>query len=174
MTAAAFRATFSDWKLVRSRKVIQVVFEVPLEQADHAYGVLGGMPNPASEVWCAVARLKQEGGGASGRSMSAEHDAQPRSQQDKPAGGAKRAFHELSGAQQAGILCNEPAFRRWLAETGDTAILMFDVSMAADEVRGRLGINSRAEIDSDPRIQRHWQSIVSAYRAWHLAPEVVG
>lgn len=55
--AAAFRATYADWKLIKTRSVVQVVFEVPLEQADLAYQVIGGMPDPGAERWCAIARL---------------------------------------------------------------------------------------------------------------------
>ena len=55
---AAFRAVYSDWRLIRTRKVVQVVLELPLEEADRAYSALGGMPRPDAEVWCGVARLK--------------------------------------------------------------------------------------------------------------------
>lgn len=54
---AAFHATFSDWKLIRTRKVVQLVFEVAVEEADHAYQVLGGMPHPGETIWCGIARL---------------------------------------------------------------------------------------------------------------------
>lgn len=54
---AAFSATYSDWKVIKTRQVVQIVLEVPLKAADHAYNVLGGMPNIESEGWFAVARL---------------------------------------------------------------------------------------------------------------------
>lgn len=57
---AAFSASYSDWRVIKGRKVVQIVLEVPLEAADHAYNVLGGMPNFGSENWFAVARLKQD------------------------------------------------------------------------------------------------------------------
>ena len=55
---AAFSATYSDWKVVKTRRVVQIVFEVPLEAAGHAYNVLGGMPRFEKEEWFAIARLK--------------------------------------------------------------------------------------------------------------------
>ena len=55
--SANFLATYSDMRLIKGRKVVQYVFEVPLEGANTAYEVLVGMPNPAAEVWCAIARL---------------------------------------------------------------------------------------------------------------------
>jgi hypothetical protein len=54
---AAFSAEYADWKLIRTRKVVQIVFEVPMELADHAYQVVGGMPNLAEPSWFGIARL---------------------------------------------------------------------------------------------------------------------
>jgi len=56
---AAFSATYSDLKLIKTRKVVQFVFEVPLEAAEHAMNVLGGMPSPMTESWFAIARLEK-------------------------------------------------------------------------------------------------------------------
>ncbi len=56
---AAFSATYSDWRVIKGRKVVQIVFEVPLEASGHAYNVLSGMPNFGSEKWFAIARMQQ-------------------------------------------------------------------------------------------------------------------
>jgi hypothetical protein len=56
---AAFSATYSDWRVVKGRKVVQIILEVPLEAAGHAYNVLGGMPTFGAEQWFAVARLQK-------------------------------------------------------------------------------------------------------------------
>lgn len=56
---AAFSATYSDLKVVKTRKVAQFIFEVPLEAAGHALNVLGGMPLPMEERWVAIARLEK-------------------------------------------------------------------------------------------------------------------
>lgn len=58
-TPAAFSATYSDLRLIKGRKVVQFVFEVPLEAAEHAMNVLGGMPSPMSEQWFAIARMQK-------------------------------------------------------------------------------------------------------------------
>lgn len=55
---AAFQATYSDVKFIKTRQVVQFIFEVPIEDATRAMEMLGGMPNPAAEVWCGIARLK--------------------------------------------------------------------------------------------------------------------
>ena len=57
---AAFSATYSDWRVIKGRKVVQIVFEVPLEASGHAYNVLGGMPNFGDDEWFAVARLENK------------------------------------------------------------------------------------------------------------------
>ena len=57
---AVFTASYSDWRVVKGRKVVQIILEVPLEAAGHAYNVLGGMPNFGSEKWFAVARMKEQ------------------------------------------------------------------------------------------------------------------
>lgn len=52
-----FQASFSDFRLVKGRKVCQLIFEVPIEQADIALAVLGGIPNPEHSVWVGIARI---------------------------------------------------------------------------------------------------------------------
>ena len=54
---AAFQATYADWRLVKGRKVCQIILEVPLEAANSVLDVLGGMPDPAQSLWLGVARL---------------------------------------------------------------------------------------------------------------------
>jgi hypothetical protein len=168
MTAAAFQATFADWKLIKGRKVVQVVFEVPIELADHAYGVLGGMPNPASEVWCAVARLQTEGGEAPA-SNNVPADTRPRP--SPPSDGAKRTFRELNPAQQAGILCNEEAFWLFLKERENLTIRSSE--QCADAIRNFLNIKSRTEIAKDHRTRVLWNQYVTDYRAWMKEAEVI-
>lgn len=54
--AAAFRATFCNLKNIAGRKVVQVVCEVPVEQANQVVDVLG-WPDPANPKWVAIALL---------------------------------------------------------------------------------------------------------------------
>src|SRR3954471_1246437 len=56
--AAVTQGTFADFRLIKGRKVAQLVFEVPIEQADQALAALGGLPQPATEAWVALARLE--------------------------------------------------------------------------------------------------------------------
>src|SRR3954466_2743835 len=58
MTDAVTQGTFADFRLIKGRKVCQIVIEVPIEQADQALAALGGFPQPATEAWVAIARLE--------------------------------------------------------------------------------------------------------------------
>ena len=62
MDKPAFLATYSDWKYLKTRGVIQVVFEIPLHDEESARAVLGGMPNPAEEGWYGITRVDPNAG----------------------------------------------------------------------------------------------------------------
>lgn len=57
---SVFGAAYSDWKIIRTRGVIQIVFEVPIEQEGAAYAALGGMPKQDRSDWFAIARMNKE------------------------------------------------------------------------------------------------------------------
>lgn len=48
------RAEFVDFKTVKTRKVAQFVFEMPLEEFDSNLGNLGGCPMPDKSRMCAI------------------------------------------------------------------------------------------------------------------------
>jgi len=58
---AAFSAAYVDWKVIKTRGAVQIVFEVPIEAAGHAYNVLDGMPTFGEEKRFAIARLEKTG-----------------------------------------------------------------------------------------------------------------
>lgn len=59
-TAPIFSASYSDWRIVKGRKVVQIIFEVPIGAEGHAYRVLGGMPKLDKPSWFGIARLKEK------------------------------------------------------------------------------------------------------------------
>lgn len=147
---AAFTASFSDWRLIKGRKVVQIVFEVPIEKADQAYQVVGGMPDPSRSVWFAIAKLDM-------KAIEAEKTAKP-----------KRAFGELFPSQQAGILCETEAFHKYLMEIGRAD----QDSDFAEVVRNFCRVNSRSELDSNPRALTEWKRLEAGYREWMAEPGV--
>jgi hypothetical protein len=56
--AAVTQGTFADFRLIKTRNVCQIVIEVKLEEANQALAALGGLPQPATEAWVAIARLE--------------------------------------------------------------------------------------------------------------------
>jgi hypothetical protein len=151
MTArTAFKATYSDWKLVKTRQVVQIVFEVPLAEADAAYELLGGMPAPASERWFGIAALAPK--------------PEPRPVPDKPLAGAKRDWSDLQPQQQAGIRCNEPAFIAFLKEERPDD--WHEAQDAAECVRLICGVQSRVELGINPKAGVTWSKLERQYQAW--------
>ena len=138
MDKAVITGTFSDLKLVKSRSVLQLVVEVPIEAAGAALGVLGGVPVPGQEVHVALARL-------------ATH-AEP-----KPKRG--------SLAQRCGVLCGDIVFLRFLDEKYGPPAPKDDFQAAA-MVREICGVESRADFDTDAAAASQWQRLESEYVAW--------
>lgn len=88
--AAAIRATWSTYKPVPTRNVLQLTLEVPLEQQAEVFKRLG-YPVPGTETWVALALLKSVA----------------------PAEKPKQRWGEMTYAQRSGILRNDPAFIAW-------------------------------------------------------------
>ena len=59
MDHAAIRATFTNIQNIQGRKVVQLVLEIPIEQAEKACMVLG-WPDAANPRWCAIALLNED------------------------------------------------------------------------------------------------------------------
>lgn len=133
-------ASFSDFKLIKGRKVCQLVCEVPLEQADAALAALGGLPNPHAERWVGIVPLKAQTqgqdnsvsapspsladaadspaaaphGGSTAPCTSASTTPQaPARGAAEPATKPKKHWDELKPSQQAGMACRDASFREW-------------------------------------------------------------
>lgn len=156
------KATFSEWKMVKTRSSLQLIFEVPLEQQGEVLAMLG-VPMPGSETWCAIARLQDGKEVVPDRRQpeALADNAQPRSPSE---GGAK----PRSRAQMAGWLCNERSFQLFLAaHSGDPVA---DEATAAWTVRKWCMVESRSVLDSDTDAGFRWDELLSAYRRWQLEP----
>lgn len=130
MTApAAIKATYSEWKMVKTRKVLVLSFEVPLEQQAEVLAALG-TPMPDIATWVAIARLKETAVEGRGGKL----------------------------AQQAGILCNEGAFIKWIGAS--------DAEGAAEMVRHHCGVLSRAHLDTNEEAARKFLDLKADYQIW--------
>jgi hypothetical protein len=157
---ANFAATYSDWKLIRTRKVVQIVFEVPVEKADDAYSVLGGMPNSGEEIWCAIARLKESA------VLADAAGAAPSPSSSAPAATPFR--NHLT--RRAGILCNDPMFHRYLEhmqdELGLAARHSYDKEHATNYLRSYCKVESRKDILPGTEAATRLDLLESAFVCW--------
>ncbi len=159
----AFRATFSDMKLVKTRQVAQLIFEIPIEEFDAAYEVLGGMPVPSKERWFGIAAIK---------STAEEAPAQPRpsAQPNTPSGGATREkmdWRDMQPAAQCALRCDQAAFRTFLMEEHEYRPRdLNSTDEAAEFVRSYFGIKSRSELGTDPRRRMLWKQMDDQFQAW--------
>ena len=55
-TPAAIQASYSDYRRVKGRKVLQLIFEVPLEQAPMVHDAFGE-PSPDGSTWVGIAKI---------------------------------------------------------------------------------------------------------------------
>lgn len=139
MTALA--AQFSDFKLIKTRKVVQLIFEVSSERAQEAFDLLG-WPDPHAERWVGIAPL------------NGNPNAEP--EVEKP----RKSWSELSRPQQAGILCADMGFQKYL-KVGNQ-------ETAADQVRFHCRVASRAELENADGPARAWDNLVAAFRRWEM------
>lgn len=147
----AVLGTFSDFKLIRSRSCVQIVIEIPIEAADQALKTLGGLPQPGQERWLGVAQAPKD----------REKPVQP----VIPKGAAK-PFRELKLAAQAGIRCEDVKFQLFLIRTIIEPYPDKNDWTAADEVRKRCGVTSRAEFDTAPLAGERWRRLEDQYQSW--------
>lgn len=135
---SAFQASYADLKIVKGRKVAQVILELPLEQADEALKILGGVPRPDQEVWVGVARLTKEAA-------------------QEPPQKERRRFDELPLPQQAALICKDERFQQWACGVpGEEPTVSF--------VRGYCGIKSRTELSDNPRAAGEFAKMLARYR----------
>lgn len=153
MAARAIKATFSDWRTVKSRKVLQLIFEVPLEQQAEALTMLGA-PMPDDPAWCGIARIVEEPAPAKNPDK-AEAARERYRAQDKMA----------QAAQRAAMLCKDMAFRRYVATRASDGTVIASEDGCAKFVRDRCRIDSRSRIASDERAYNAFLALELEFKA---------
>lgn len=153
--SSIIQATYSDLKVVKTRRVAQLIFEIPLEQFNEAMAVLGGAPLPDSEVWVAIARLNDHAivqpTAETGPVSPSPKPAQEPSKQNKPdkpqADGSHshRTWFEQPPVVRAAMRCKDVRFQQWLHGLGRIPEPTFEEAVAyAKRVSG----GSRANLGS--------------------------
>lgn len=169
---AAFQAVYTNFKTVPSRKVVQVTLEAPMEAGDSIIAILG-MPNPEVSKWLGVALLKQIPAPADASVVGGDtpvadgvHDPAPQQPESK-------SWREMSHAQRAGILCNEPRFHEFLVSKYPLCKTPYERSpaesaphAAARILRDSCDVKSRSEILPGTEAAKVFEQIDGDYRAW--------
>ena len=158
MTANAVVAgSFADIRTVKSRSVVVLMIEVPIERAAEVVEMFG-FPQPGAEVPVAVARLVQPA-------------AEPTPAAHAHAAGTPRPtgqkWDECLYAKQVSTACGDPEFREWLrGRCGSVATPTNNE--AVTEVKRMVGIRSRKELDADPEghAVRCWNELYGEYKRW--------
>ena len=122
MTDRIMTGTYSDFKIVKTRRVIQMIIEFPIEHSKE-FTDMFGMPQPDMEQHIAVARLKEI---------------------STPPPTATKTI------QQAGIVCKQPEFGEFLRDKYNMAeVVPSDSDTIVTALRALCGIKSRTEFNTD-------------------------
>lgn len=142
MTAPlAISGTFSDLKIVKTRSVVQVIIEVPIEQAKSITDAFG-FPVPGKEIHIALARMNTRPE-SKGKGLH-----------------APTPFRSLPRSQQAALACRDVAFQKWLGVRVPDGSEIANHA-AATRLRDHLGLVSRASLDLSGNTTAHkmWDAL---------------
>jgi len=162
---AAIQGDYVDLRFIKTRKVLQIVIELPIEAGPavvHAFGT----PLPDTTVPVAVARLSTPDS-TYGVNSGPSQCTPPKE---------RRNFNAMTRAQQAGILCNEDRFQKFLEVvhkhiflSPETVLGLPEINrkdQAAALVRRICKVNSRADLDTTLAAGEKWDALEKKYRAW--------
>jgi hypothetical protein len=160
--AAIIEAEYVEWKMVKTRKSLQLIFEVPLEAQERVMTALG-IPMPDTSTPVAICRLNP--------AMLAQRVSEPEPeahQLEGPASGDDdKPARPLS--QVSAYLCTIVAFRRFLWEEYKLESMPTE-DQAADFVRSHCGVQSRREFDLIESAAANFRDLRWRYNAWLRVP----
>lgn len=150
---AIISGDFSTFRHVQGRKVLQLVIEVPSEQAASVFSTFG-YPGSGNPIPVAVAKLVAP-------------IAKPEPTKER------RAFTDMPYAQQAAIRCREPAFQQYVADKAPAAWQALSKrsdgrppnDCAAQLVRDWCRVTSRSDIVKGTKPGDAWERIEAAFYA---------
>lgn len=159
--------SYADLKIIRTRQVVQMIVEVPIEEGERLIQVFG-LPAPGTEIRVAVARLvagpldvqNGQSEAISDAAASISNDLAATSSPGPNAVKSERSRLAYTNASDAGkavvrcaILCDDPRFGEWLGTVD-----------AAQWVRDHLGIVSRKEIATNPHALKRFLTLEYDYQ----------
>ena len=150
------QARYATWRPVQSRKLLQLVFEVPLEKQGEVLKYLGA-PLPDRDIQCAIAVLNGEAGANDLQQVSEKPTS------EVPASPPKRKFEDLPLTQQAVLLCKREAFQRYIQVENEEA--------AKEWLCDHLGISSRSEIENSFNKTENFKDLYGRFQDWLNDPD---
>lgn len=136
------KGTYSDYKLIKSRNVVQIGIEIPIEQAEEFVSMFG-MPKPDTEKWVAIAGLNEE--------IINKNDT------------------IVKAIQQAGMICKDQKFGDFLIkEKKMIGIIPDDDESIAKALRALLGIKSRTDFHTDQNAVIAFNRLKSEYESYTI------
>lgn len=139
-TNRVMQGTYSDFKIIKSRNVAQVIIEIPLEIANDFISMFG-VPRPDEEIWVAIAELNR-------RVLESRGEA-------------------TKAIQQAGMLCKNKVFGGWLRDhRGCPDVNPESDESIADGLRAILGIRSRTEFHNSPDLVKAFNRLKGEFDSY--------
>jgi hypothetical protein len=157
--AQTFAGVFTDFKLVKTRNVAQVIVEVPIEAADQALAALGGLPRADQSPWVAVARLNCT-------------SVNPPAEAER----SRLKIKHWPMASQIHMKCQEPTLWTFMQQHSDFAPLWHQAAqeydgalaseLAAEVVRNWCQVGTRAAIIPGSEPAERWHTLEAEYEQW--------
>ena len=159
--AAIIKAEYVEWKMVKTRKALQLIFEVALEDQERVMGALG-IPLPDRSTHVAIARLDPHALAAQAEPAQIEHANDDL--EDEP-GKPPRPLSQI-----AGMLCSIGAFQQFIREESEGWDHRPTSDEAAEWLRANCGIKSRTELNTYAVAAQLFEMIRGQYEAWMRVP----
>ena len=149
---SAIAATFCAFRTVAGRKQLQLVFEAPVEQTEHILKLLG-YPDPGGSRWVGIAPLEL------GKKTETQAE---RATARKP---ESKRWQDMKLSARAGIMCADKGF--WKYVEGQMPNLKCDSEKcAADYVRWRCQVPSRADLDKSAEAGNQFLELEAEFNRW--------
>ena len=167
MKPIAITGQLVDVRNIAAHKSARLLIDVPAEQAASIIAAFG-WPTMVSPVPVAVARLANPSASfdpskVDGQEGERTRDLPPPLQPEVPK--ARRHWDDLSPAQQCGIRCADPIFRKFLEENYGQEFN--NEGSAAMFMRDYFRIESRSELTA-----KHWGAFDKTFQAWKVADRI--
>ena len=154
---AAIAGTFADLRTVKTRGVVQLVIEVPIEQGAKVVEAFG-FPQPGQEVPVAVARLVEQ---PKGMCVTHNPSEQPRRNSQK--------WEEMMPSQQAALSVKNRAFQVFLFKAYPKAWRLAAADGDNDEdisdraVKALCKIKSKRDLNTDELARMRWNTLTAEF-----------